>query len=463
MKQNSNKSNVLPIENQKKNKSSKKIITAFAITTAVLGVTTLGLGIGFGSANSKAMDYGTKLENIYESNFYSLLDSVNNLENKLSKTLASNTSAYQRKTLLEASQNASEAEIAVASLPLKSNDKEDTVKLVNQVGGYTMVVADNLVEGTLSQEERETLTDIHTSVLALKNQLNDFARELEKDYSMLDASLKLDGDNNILAQNLSALKNQNIEYPTMIYDGPFSDSVTNVEVKGLKGKIVTHQEAKDKLLKVFKDATFVEDEGETNGRFETYNFRLKNSSGEMLFVQSTKIQGYILTVSGAGANGETSVDRAGAKEIALAFAKENGIEGASIVWSDSINQNIYFNIAPSQGGIVLYPDLVKVKVDMVSGTVIGYDATSYFTNHKARTLNKGTLSLSTAKGKVPSTFEIISSRVVLAPLDYNREVVCVEVEATSEGETYYFYFNADSGDTENVLKVIQTDQGNLLM
>ena len=214
---------------------------------------------------------------------------------------------------------------------------------------------------------------------------------------------------------------------------------------------------------MFKDAISADYEGETNGRFETYNFRLKNSHGEMLFVQSTKIQGYILTVSGAGTNGEASVDRAGAKEIALAFARENGIEGASVVWSDSINNDIYFNIAPSQSGIVLYPDLVKVKVNTVSGTIVGYDATSYFTNHKARVLSKGIVSQSTAKGKVPSTFEVVSSRVVLAPLDYNREVVCVEVEAESEGSTYYFYFNAENGDTENVLKVIETDNGNLLM
>lgn len=448
---------------EKQNKSKSKTITALAISTAILGATSLGFGIAFGIAEGRAEDYGTKLENVYENNFYSLLDSINNLENKLSKTLVSGTSSYQRKTLLEASQNASEAEIAIASLPLKSGDKDETIKLVNQVGGYTQTVADNLVSGELTEGERETLEEVHASISALKAQLNDFARKLERDYSILDASISLDGDNNLLAENLASLKKQNVEYPTMIYDGPFSDSVTNEEVKGLKGNVVARQEAKERLLKIFKDATSVEDEGETNGRFETYNFRLKNSSGEMLFVQSTKIGGYILTVSGAGTNGDDYLDRAGAKEVALAFAKENGIEGANVVWSDNIQNDIYFNIAPSQNGIILYPDLVKVKVNLTSGTVVGYDATSYFTNHKARTLEGGSLSLSTAKGKVPSTFEIISARKVLAPLDYNREVVCVEVEAGNDGQTYYFYFNVENGNNENVLKVIETDNGNLLM
>ena len=95
--------------------------------------------------------------------------------------------------------------------------------------------------------------------------------------------------------------------------------------------------------------------------------------------------------------------------------------------------------------------------------MVGYDATSYFTNHTKRTLDKGSLSLNEAKAKVPSKFVIENARYVLSPLDYNREVVCVEVEATGEGSTYYFYYNAIDGNLENVLKVIQTDDGNLLM
>lgn len=445
------------------NKKGRRGMTALAITSAILGCTTLGFGIGYGVMQSRASDYGTRLENIYQSNFYSTLDSVNNLETKLSKVLASNSSDYQRRTLLQASQNASETQISVASLPLKGNEREETIKLVNQVGGYTQTLADDLIDRQMTEDERETIEGIYSSILALKEQLNDFARKIENDYSILNHSLEINGDSNSLMQNLSALKRQNIEYPTMIYDGPFSDSVVNAEIKGLNGSVVSKEDVKERLLKIFKDASSIDYEGETKGRFETYNFRLNFSEGEDLFLQVTQIGGHVLTLSGVGQNGEASVDRAGAGRIALEFAKANGIEGGEIVWSDNIKEDIYFNIAPTQDGIVLYPDLVKVKVDMVSGRVVGYDATTYFTNHRDRSLSRGGLSLSSAKGKVPSTFEILNARVVLAPLDYNREVVCVEVEGEKDGDTYYFFFNASNGDMENVLKVIKTDDGNLLM
>ena len=114
-------------------------------------------------------------DNVYNSNFYSMLDSVNNLENKISKILSSTSSSYQRKTLLEASKNASEAEIAVSSLPLSQNDIQETIKLVNQVSGYTSTLAENLTQGgELSSQDLNSLNEIDQSLLQLKQQLNDF-------------------------------------------------------------------------------------------------------------------------------------------------------------------------------------------------------------------------------------------------------------------------------------------------
>ena len=68
-----------------------------------------------------------------------------------------------------------------------------------------------------------------------------------------------------------------------------------------------------------------------------------------------------------------------------------------------------------------------------------------------------------AKSKISSDFKIISSAVALSPLDYNREVLTYEFKCTKNGETYYFYYNAESGQEENILKVVHTENGNLLM
>ena len=190
---------------------------------------------------------------------------------------------------------------------------------------------------------------------------------------------------------------------------------------------------------------------------------MTNSNEEILFAQVTKIGGYVLTISGSGEDGVKNIDYNAARSIALEFAKENGIESPDVVWADTIENDVYLNIAPTQNGIILYPDLVKVKINLTSGSVVGYDAVSYFTNHTERQLEQGELADERAIGGVPSNFEIVQVRWVLSPLDYNREIVCKEVQAENEEGTYYFYFNGENGQLENVLKVVETDNGNLLM
>lgn len=453
-------------ENNEKNsekalKRRKNTIRALAAATAILGITTIGFAIGYGVEKNNADEYKSELSNVYNSNFYSLLDSVNNLENKLTKTLNASSSTYQRKTLLEASKNASEAEIAVASLPFNQYEVEQTIRMVNQVSGYTSTLADKLTTGRLSEEDYQSLNEIHTAVSSLQQELNDIARNLNRGYSILEASRQKDEGSQDFS--LSTFKDNDVQYPSMIYDGPFSDSVVDSQVKGLSGEKVSKAKASQNLQKNFKNIASVEYESETIGKFETYNFRVTNSEDETLFVQMTQIEGHILTVSGAGSSKERNIEEDEAKQIALNFAAENGIENADIVWSDSIENDIYFNIAPVENGVILYPDLVKVKVNLASGTVVGYDATSYFTNHTERSLSRGGIKYADVSGKVPSYFELVKNRLALTPLEYNREVVCIEIEASDGESTYYFYFNDKNGELENILKVIKTDNGNLLM
>ena len=446
-------------KNYKKNR--KKTIKALAVATAVLGFTSVGFGIGYGIEKNNADTYKNNLENVYKNNFYSLVDSVNNLDNKLSKTINSSSSSYQRKTLLEASKNASEAETNISSLPLNQVDTYETTKMINQISGYTSTLAEKLLERDLNENEKSTLEEIEQSVKQLKLQLNELARKFNSEYSIIDTTKNNDTINNF-SSNFSFYKN-NVSYPSMIYDGPFSDSVTNKEVKGLNGEKISKEQGKINIEKYFKNTTEIEFVGETTGKFETFNYRVKNSMLETLYIQVSQIGGYILTISGAGENGINSIDEISAEKIALNFAEENGIENASVVWKDSIENDIYFNIAPTQNGIILYPDLVKVKINLTSGTIVGYDSTSYFSNHINRNLSKGNISYNQVSGKVPSQFELMQNRLVLAPLDYNREIMCIEIEARDNDDTYYFYFNDKNGELENVLKVIKTDNGNLLM
>ena len=128
-----------------------------------------------------------------------------------------------------------------------------------------------------------------------------------------------------------------------------------------------------------------------------------------------------------------------------------------------MNNNGYFNIAPNQKGIILYPDLIKLKIDLASGEIIGYDATTYFTNHVNRVLPTPTISEETAKSKLPTSYNFEPGRLTLIPLEYSREILCYEFVGQRNGSTYYFYINALTGVQENILKVVESVEGTTLM
>ena len=297
----------------------------------------------------------------------------------------------------------------------------------------------------------------------MKRFLNRMSTEIMHGYSILDASLKVDGDYSSFSMDFAQIKADDTDYPTMIYDGPFSDSVVNQKVKGLSGAEISKEDAYKVVDKKFKNISNLKYNGQTNGKFKTYNFSLLNSDGQKLFVQTTKVGGKILTASSTVKSGMDNISFEKAQKIAIDFAKENDVEDASVVWSEEFDSQAYFNIAPKQNGIILYPDLVKVKIDMENGNVIGYDSMTYWTNHTKRNLGTAKVSKESARAEVDDSFETSDGRLVLAPLDYNREVLCWEFECQRNGSTYYIYINAESGIEENILKVVETSDGSKLM
>lgn len=456
---------VLTVDSKREKRFPKSVVIGLSVAVGVLGLSTIGLGIAYGCMASTTNDYAIQLENVYQKNLYDLVESVNNTETKLSKILASNSSTYQKKLLAEIAQNSELAENSIASLPISQNSLADSVKFINQMGGYTQTLADQISQGkNLSSQDLSTLSKLQQSVNDMKAQINKFVKKVQQNYSILDQSFNLDGDFNNFTIEISKIKGEGVDYPVMIYDGPFADSTLDKTVKGLKGDTLTEQECQKEVEKCFKNCAEISYSGEINSRFETYTYHVTNSDSQVLFVQVSKVGGHVITVSGQGStSGVKNITEEDAKNIALDFAKQNGVENPQIVWIESVNNHIYLNIAPTENDIILYPDLVKVKVDMARGTVVGYDATNYFINHIPRALKKTGHNANEFKSNLPKDMTVKNQRLVLAPLDYNREVICFEYECEKEGATYYFYLNAENGEEENVLKVIQTDDSSKLM
>ena len=443
-------------------KSNKALI----IVTIILSIAVVALGILYGISLSSLNNFQTSLENVYQKNFYELVDEVNNAETKLNKVLASNSNTYRSKLLKEVSKNASEAQTRLNMLPYSINGLSDTISFVNQLSGYTETLAKNLDKGEkIDEKDQETLEKVYESVVNIKKSLNSMSKQMWEGYNITSSSLKLDGDYNSLTSDMSAMNGEDIEYPTMIYDGPFSDSQVNKEVKGLNFSEVSMETAKNNLGKILTNISVdnLKFNGESSGHFQTYDFSYEDENGVYTFAQVTKKGGKLLTLSSQNIYKTKKLELANAEKIALDFAKKAGIDSMKVVWSDVVGDDAFINLAPVIDGVIIYPDLVKVKVDLTKGDVLGFEASSYYMNHVNRKILPARITESVAKAKIYSGLYVKDSRLALIPLEYGEEVLCYEFICSMNGNTYYVYINAVNGAEENILKVVQTDNGNLLM
>lgn len=444
--------------------NQKKMIIGLSIATGILGASTIGLGVAYGITQGQAMGYSNQLENIYKKNYYEVVESVNSADMNISKVLASNEQSYQAKMLAELAQTAKEIQANIASLPLSSDSVAQIVRFINQMSGYTQTLEKKVSEGgTLSENDLDTLKAMHDSLTDMKRYLNRMSDRMIKNYSIMKSSSRMSDGIDEFSTDFGQVKASDADFPTMIYDGPFADSIVNQKVKGLTGNEVSKEEAYKAVDSMFKNISNIKYSGQTNGKFSTYDFVVLNSDNQKVFVQVTKIGGNILTVSGNVMTETKNISFEQAEKIALDFAKENGVEDATVVWSDELQSQAYFNVAPKQSGIILYPDLVQIKVDMSNSNVIGYVSVPYWTNHTTRNLEKAGASIDTAREHIDSSFTIKNERLVLAPLDYGREVLCYEFECERNGSTYYIYINAVTNIEENILKVVKTSDGSKLM
>ena len=112
--------------------------------------------------------------------------------------------------------------------------------------------------------------------------------------------------------------------------------------------------------------------------------------------------------------------------------------------------------------MVLYPDMIKVKVCEERGIVTGMEAMSYVKNHSSRHIEGATVTSEQAESAIDGRIEVKGTRLALIPLD-GEELLCHEFNGTFDGREYFVYVDARTGEEVQVLTVIGTAQGRAVL
>ncbi len=441
------------------NKFSLTIVICAAIVAVSVAVT----GMVVGLTNSTVADYRQQLNSLYQNSFYALSDDVNNMENKLSKFSVVTKNTMKEKYLAEVVNLCNSAQDKLSSLPLEHNSIDKTLKFVNQLGGYTHTLREKMANGQdITLDEYDQLSELYDSCVKVKFELNRMANMINAGYSIVDNIGDPLSNSNKFSGEWQSFSNDIVDYPQLIYDGPFSESLEQKAIKGLGSNTVSATEA-ELLLKKWFEGWDITANGETaGGDFETWNFILEKD-GDDAYAQVTKQGGLLLQLGSgidAGASNKTIRE---CEILAEEFATLVGIKDAKVVWSTDCEGFVYCNLVYVQDGVIIYPDMIKVKISRADGAVVGWEARSWAFNHTTRTELTPGIKQAVAKSGLDSFLDVLSEKLTVIPGEYSGEKLAWEFKCIKEGNIYYIYIDANTGEDLNVMKVILTDDGEMLM
>ncbi len=396
----------------------------------------------------------TRIENLY----HRIDDDLNDVDVSLSKLSAASSPRQSVLLLGDVWRSTGSAGAAMALLPLSHADSCEMSQFITRCGDYAHALMGRVLQGhALTSEDRRQMNDMRTACA----QIRQVAGEAIQSGNYV-APNNADGGCYEQSKSEAAIS----EYPTLIYDGPFSESSENQSPQSKPGERITAQQAAGAANRLFPGGK-IEATVYVPGALPVYELTVATTDRGQVSLSLTEQGGQLLsfmaTPRGDKNDPPGSEESQRMKETSLSFLRELGIEDPAAAYAQYYQGVAVLNFAPRQEGVILYSDLVKVYLDRETGEVMGLDARNYRLNHRTRDLSRPGITQEQAADYVSDSLQIEQTSLALIPLTQQTEVLCYEFKAT-RNETYYIvYINALTGEEEQIFEVINSEEGDLVV
>ena len=395
----------------------------------------------------------TRIENLY----HRIDDDLNDVDVSLSKLSAAASPRQSVLLLGDVWRATGSAGAAMGLLPLSHADSCDMSQFITRCGDYAHALMGRVLQGkALTDEDRKQLQDMRTACARIRQMAGETIQN--GDFVAAD-----NVDGGCYEQQSEAAIS---EYPTLIYDGPFSESAENQAPKCNPGERITAQQAEAEAGRLFPGGT-IGAAAYVPGVLPVYELTIETADRGQVSLSLTEQGGQLLSFMGApmgDKNDPPSDEESGRlKEAALSFLQELGVEDPAAAYAQYYQGVAVLNFAPRQEGVILYSDLIKVYLDRETGEVMGLDARNYRLNHRTRDLPKPRIPEKQAADYVSDSLQVEQTSLALIPLTQQTEVLCYEFKATKDETFYIVYINALTGEEEQIFEVINSEEGDLVV
>lgn len=457
------------------NMRHKRLFYTIAVTMIVVFSTTYAILMTL-----ERMDYRNYLQGEYSKSLYQLIDNLESIDNNLGKSLVAGTKEQKTLLLQDIFRNASSANDKVSSLPIPVQISQGVNKFLSQVGDYSYTLAkrtdnEKLKNNDLvSQNDSDTIDKLEIQSRQLKNQLNGILANMNQgrvswgEIRQKITNLFAAGSKDDVSAKFMDVQKQVAMYPSLIYDGPFSDNVLEIQPKVNSLPQISEQQAKDFISNLLgKDnvQTVQLIQSTNNSKIPVYSFNIKEKNrrdNENIICDISKAGGKIVYLLDNKSLDSPKLDDRKAMEAASAFLNGIGYIDMQPSFFQRYEDNMVINYVYIKDKVAIYPDQIKIKVALSDGSIIGFEGEKYLVAHDDNRKNPAPqITSQQAKKSVSDNLSIYSSRLAIVPTENNKEILCYEFAGKYKEEEFIVYIDAANGNSQNILKIINTPNGKL--
>lgn len=426
----------------------------------------VAVGISAALNMNSSEQYKRSFEQNMTRNVEDLSAEIDNIKNTLYKGMYAGTPEMMTQLSSKLWSDASTAKSSLAQLPVAELHLENTYKFLSQVGNFSKSLAERYSEGeTLSADDRKSLQTLSEYADRLSENMWKVEQRITNgELSFEKAITEVQGTENneepsYITEGFTDFEEGYDNYPTLIYDGPFSDHILEKEPEMLKEATgVTLPDALKKAEKACGTTGLTHsDSNDEQGKMPSYIFTKDNTT-----IAVTKNGGYLSYMLGDRKVPTRSLTALEAVGKAKEYLTMLGINHITDTYYEISGNVCTVNFAGTENDIIMYTDLIKVSVAMDNGDILSFDGRGYITNHKKRNLSEPKITAEQARKKISTELIVTDTSLAVVPSAGTNELYCYEFHCTSpDGRQMLVYINADTGKEEQILLLEISENGTL--
>ena len=204
------------------------------------------LGISAIIGHTTAQKYKGEIEYEYTRALGELSNHISNLEIALEKGVYANTVTQQHAISAKLLSESNLAKASLGQLPLNDEDTDNIGKFISQVGDFASYMSSNVSRGNgITTDEMKNFKSLRDYAKSVSEEVNNISARFsytgakinsdDHKYKTLSAFAK-SADKPDINAGFHDMNQGFTDYPTLIYDGPFSDHIMQRTPKFLDGE-----------------------------------------------------------------------------------------------------------------------------------------------------------------------------------------------------------------------------------